>query len=414
MMTLASQIERDRDAKIATAIRSLLASPFLTAANDQVAFDIVRQHRGQLVQWFEANCGWRLEVEPRLGYARLTKTSDRPPDRPARRRRSTRAPFDRRRYSLLCLIAAELMPSPATTIGILADRITQASATDPDIPTFDSSRHDDRRAYVDALKLLEAWEVVTATDGSADSFLDHPTAKVLYRVDSTRLARLLGAPNPPSRLEDRSLSALAREPRYGAGSEERSDAAESQRNLWLRHSITRRIVDDPVLYYDDLTEAQLGYLHSPTGRRLIREAVAAAGMILEERAEGMLAVDPEGRATDDKFPAEGSVVKQAALLLLDGMQAAGPAGMARDAVADFFGRRLNAMPGWASTFQSAGGAARLAEEVTEMLSGFGLVAVEGNVVRCLPAAARYWVAPGQLVRSDQAEPMPLPMFGEPA
>lgn len=394
MRALQSEIERSRELEVARGIRALLAHPMLTADEDPDGFDAVRKHRAEMVEWFDANCGWRLDVEPRHGYARLSKVSDRPdPTRPARRQRSTRAPFDRRRYTLLCVLAAELLPSPATTIGILADRVTQATAVDPDLPTFDSGRHEDRRAYVDALKLLERLGVVTALDGDTDSFVDrHEEARVLYRVDPTRLTRLLAAPEPPSRLDAPELDEMLAEPRYAAAADPEAEVADSQRNLWLRHSITRRVLDDPVVYYADLTDAQRAYATTPTGRRVIRRAAEQAGFQLEERAEGLLAADPDAIATDVKFPAEGSVVKQAALLLLDVLLAADGA-VPRATLVSTLGRRLAELPEWARTYQSENGAERLVADAVELLAMFGLASVDWGWVTARPAACRYAVGP---------------------
>jgi hypothetical protein len=61
--------------------------------------------------------------------ARLVQVrADMDASRPALRRRTTKAPFGRRRYTLLCLIGAELLTGPVTTIGLLAQRVTQAAA----------------------------------------------------------------------------------------------------------------------------------------------------------------------------------------------------------------------------------------------------------------------------------------------
>jgi uncharacterized protein (TIGR02678 family) len=389
---LESEIERTRRSEIARGIRTLLSQPLLTAAEDPDGFDAVRRRGPELVEWFDANCGWRLEVEARSGYARLAKVTDHPDaTRPARRQRSTRAPFDRRRYVLLCVVAAELFPSPATTIGILADRVTQATALDPELPGFDSGRHEDRRAYVDALKLLERWGAIATVDGETDAFLDQQQgARVLYRVDAARLSRLLAAPQAPSRLESADLEDLVAEPRYGASADPDAPVADNQRNLWLRHSITRRVLDDPVVYFADLTDEQRAYATTLTGRRLIRSAVEVAGMQLEERAEGLLAVDPDAIATDVTFPAPGSVTKQAALLLLDVVLGAeGPT--PTSTLTAHLEARLTELPDWARTYQSEGGAGRLVEEAVGLLRELGLVTVEWGLVRPRPAASRYAV-----------------------
>jgi len=81
---LASQLARQEAEEIALAIRALLVAPLLTAERDMVALDLVRRHGEALTSWFDENCGWQLQVEPRRGYARLHKTTPplTPPARP--------------------------------------------------------------------------------------------------------------------------------------------------------------------------------------------------------------------------------------------------------------------------------------------------------------------------------------------
>jgi uncharacterized protein (TIGR02678 family) len=375
------------------AIRALLAQPLLTVENDPVAFDLVRRHASALRAWFEQTCGWALHVEPRRGYARLQKVSASPdPTRPARRRRSTRSPLDRRRYTMLCLVCAELArPGAMTTIGLLADRVRASSATDDAVQTFDTANREQRAAFVDALKLLEHYGVVRPLDGATDAFLDSADAKVLYQVDQTRLARLLSAPVGPSQVTDPGvpgdrIAALVRERRYGDAPAGRSAVPEDQRNRWLRHTLSRRLLDDPVVYRAELDEAQRSYLATPTGRRVIREAAEAAGFEVEERAEGLLAVDPDGVATDTRFPDEQHA-KHAALLLLDALPVGRPVPLA--ALTAGVERLLARFPSWAKAYRSAGGAARLASDAVDVLRGFGLVRREGETVTAQPAAARY-------------------------
>jgi uncharacterized protein (TIGR02678 family) len=390
MSTLAGHLARQEGEELAHAIRVLLATPFLTAERDEAAFDVVRRRHDRLAEWFDRNCGWRLHVDVRQRYARLVKVGDRPdPSRPARRQRSTRAPFDRRRYALLCVVAAELLAAPATTIGLLAGRVTEATAADAELPTFDPTRREERAAFVDALKFLERYHAVRAVDGLTDSFLDATDVKVLYRVDTGRLLRLLAAPVPPSRLEGFDLAALVREQRYGDASDPHAGVAEAQRNLWLRHSVTRRLLDEPGLYHDELSDAQRAYLATPTGRRVIRQAAQEAGFVLEERAEGMLLVDPDAIATDDRFPEERNHAKHAALLVLDRLVAAGDGPVADADLIAYVAGLLERFPAWAKTYQSEGGAARLAADAVDVLSGFGLARRTAGEVRARPAAARY-------------------------
>jgi uncharacterized protein (TIGR02678 family) len=402
MSNLDNQLVAAEREDVARGIRLLLADPLITERSEPAAFDVIRRRKDPLVRWFDYHCGWALVVEPRLGYARLLKikpTADA--SRPARRLRSGRAPFDRRRYSLLCVVAAELLAVPVTTIGLLADRVAQATAADEVLPSFDTAVRAERMAFVDSLRLLESYGVLATIDGITESFVDSAEAKVLYRVDATLLMRLLAAPNGasrsavpadevPWRFEDL-LGELGTERRYGGaagGADPSTTASDTQRNLWARHSLLRRLFDDPVLHYEDLADNERTYLATPTGRQLLRRAVEQAGFVLEERAEGMLLVDPDGIATDGRFPDDSSTAKVAGLLLLDLiMSSAG--GATTEQLLAGTQDLLRRFPQWAKTYRSQEGAARLVSDSVTVLRDHGLVSRTGDRVRARPAAARY-------------------------
>jgi uncharacterized protein (TIGR02678 family) len=404
MSNLANQLVIAEQEDVARGVRLLLATPLISERTAPEAFDLVRRRREPIAKWFDYYCGWSLLVEPRLGYVRLMKVrAQADPSRPARRSRSGRAPFDRRRYTLLCLVAAELLAVPVTTIGLLADKVAQATAADPLIDGFDTAVRGERMAYVDVLRMLESYGAIEVVDGSTDAFVGSATAKVLYRVDSTLLMRLLAAPNGPSQFSvpaeemsfrfDELLAALRRERRYGDAPDAAhaaDGASDVQRNLWLRHSIFRRLVDDPVVYRDDLSAAELGYLSSPTGRQLVRRAAEQGGFLLEERAEGLLFVDPDGLATDGKFPDDSSNAKVAALLLLDVITASA-GGVAPEQLNAEADRLLREFPRWAKGYRGDDGSRQLVADAVSILSEFGLVRLSGEVVVALPAAFRYAV-----------------------
>ena len=411
MSSLTNQLVLAEREDVARGIRLLLANPLMSERASPESFDLVRRRREPIRQWFDYYCGWALIVEPRLGYARLVKVrAAADPSRPARRPRAGRAPFDRRRYVLLCLAAAELLAVPVTTIGLLADRVRHASATDPVVAAFDSASRAERMAFVDVLRLLESYGVLEVVDGSTDSFVESATAKVLYRIDSTLLLRLLAAPVGPSQLAvpaeevplrfGELLGLIARERRYGRMAGDGADivpASDVQRNLWLRHSIFRRLADDPVLYLDDLSAEEQAYLASPTGRQLLRRAADQGGFSVEERAEGVLLIDPEGLATDSRFPDDAGTAKVAALLLLDGIEGTATIEQLRISADALLAR----FPRWAKSYRDENGPAQLVSDALAVLTGFGLVKVAGGLVRALPAAARYAV--GATRSTDSAE-----------
>jgi uncharacterized protein (TIGR02678 family) len=396
---LANQLVLAEREDVAKGIRILLATPLITEKLAPDAFDLVRKRQLPITKWFEYHCGWRLIVEPRLGYVRLAKII-RDPDhtRPARRARSGRAPFDRRRYTLLCVIAAELLAGPVTTIGLLADRVRQATATDPWLDPFDTSSRTERMAYVDALRFLESCGAIDAVDGTTDSYVESREAKVLYRVDATLLVRLLSAPNGPSQTGlapeaighrwPEAISRLVRETRYGEGE---SSASDVQRNLWLRHSVCRKLFDEPVLYRADLNDEQRAYVTSLTGRQVLQRAAEQAGFLLEERAEGYLLVDPDAMATDRKFPDDTSTAGVAALLLLDVLNAV-PLGLTIEQLHTEAAELLARFPRWAKTFRGDDGTGRLVSDALDVLTSFRLVTQTGGRVRTLPAATRYALA----------------------
>jgi hypothetical protein len=353
MSRTGNQLARLESEEVARGVRLLLARPLVAAVYDHDGFDLIRRRREPIVKWFDYYCGWRVHVEPRAGYARLFKTTQRP-DR-------TRPLFDRRRYVLLCLVCAEMLASPTTSVDALTTRIRQAAAADG-LPPFDLDRRTDRTALADVLTFLEENGVIEGGEH--------------IRADPTLITRLLAAPVPPSTVD--SIEDLTRETRYET----------AHRSLWQRHSTMRRLMDDPVVYRDELTAGQLAFLTSPTGRKVVQTGIGLAGCTLEERAEGFLVVDTDAIATDTRFPDDDSNAKVAALLLLDRL-AQGPARF--EDLVEEARELLTKFRDWAKAYQSDGGADRLAAEGLALLEAFGLARTENGTVRRLPAAARYAV-----------------------
>ena len=367
------------------AVRLLLASALVDVDSDPEAFRLVARHQGWLVGWFESACGWRLSVDVAAGFARLGK---RRPDvdvtRPLRRSRGAEQPFDRRRYGLLCLACAELVKHPATTVGLLARAL----------PGLDTSRHAERAAFVDALRALIAWGALRASGGDVDTFVDSEQANALLTADTARLHRVLSSATAPSSLPDgldveAATAALLAEPRYGEAPHDPAAAGADQRMRWVRHSLCRRLLDDPVVYTDDLSAAERDYLASSAGRKWLRDRVAEAGFELEERAEGLLAADPDAIATDLRFPAPAGNASQLALLLIDRL-ARPPGALEPSQLRRQVEAVLDRFPGWARSHREGDGPDRLAAEAVDLLAAFGLAVREpdGRVV-ARPALARY-------------------------
>lgn len=400
--TFASHLEAEHADQRGRAARALLARPMIDATSNAATFDLIRRHHAFLAGWFQSHCGWNVDIDLRAGWARLLKTTQRPDaTRPARRTRGARHPFDRRRYVLLCLTGSELArPGVQTTIGRLADHVRTLSQTLEHIESYNPDRRSERSAFVDVIKFYEQVGVLQVVQGDAGTYSDSADAKVLLRVDTNRLGRLLTDTVSPSRIGGLApeLTTLIADLRYGDPT--RPEAiTDEQRRRRARHSLYRRLVDDPVVYFHDLDDDELGYWQSQKTR--IVAALDELGLRLEQRAEGLLTLDVTGQTTDTRFPDENSIAKHAALVLLDlfpGINRAardgspavtGPPVVSRASATRMLADLLEHFPTWARTYQTDGGPDLLLNDALEVLAGFGLVHATPTAVISLPAAARY-------------------------
>ncbi|MFI9384337.1 TIGR02678 family protein [Kutzneria sp. NPDC052558] len=280
------------------AMRALLAKPLLTAGTDDDALRLVRRHASDLRDWLATETGWRLVVSAES--ARLFKAAPASTDdsRPARDGKG-KPPFGRRRYVLLCLALAVLERADAQiTLGRLAAGVL-AAAGEPELVnagvSFTLARRDERSDLVAAVRLLLEWGVLDRVAGDEDAFLGD-NGDVLYDVRRRVLAALLTGARGPSTVTaddfpDR-LAELTHEPVADT---------DELRNRALRHRLTRRLLDDPVVYYDELAEDERGYL---VGQRhaITRRIEDATGLVAEMRAEGIAMVDPDDELTDVRMP----------------------------------------------------------------------------------------------------------------
>lgn len=283
-----------------SALRALLTKPLLTAGVDEDALRLVRRHVTALRAWLAAETGWRLVVDAES--ARLFKTV--PADsgdlgvHPAREARA-RPAFGRRRYVLLCLALSVLERADAQiTLGRLAEGVLVA-AGEPELAeagvVFTLSRRDERSDLVAVVRLLLGLGVLERVAGDEDAYLTD-TGDVLYDVRRRVLAALLTGGRGPSTIEahdhDQRLRELTEEP---------MPDTDELRNRAMRHRLTRRLLDDPVVYYDELADDERAYL---VGQRhaITRRIEEATGLVAEMRAEGIAMVDPDDTLTDVRMP----------------------------------------------------------------------------------------------------------------
>jgi len=300
---LDSALEGAREANLRRAVRALLRRPLLRAGGAEAEeFRLVRRYGAELRSWFDANTGWRLIVDSEVArLVKLTPTID-DPTHPARDTRS-RAPFSRRRYVLTCLALSVLERSDAQiTLGRLAEGVRVAAADEQLASagvTFTLSGREERADLVAVVRLLLELGVLGRVAGDEDAYI-RDAGDALYDVRRRVLAGVLAPSRGPSTIEarelDERLSQLVADP---------LPEAEDLRNRALRHHLTRRLLDDPVLYYEELDAEQLAYL---TGQRaaLTRRVSELTGLVAEIRAEGIAMVDPDDDLTDVRMPDTGT------------------------------------------------------------------------------------------------------------
>lgn len=281
------------EADLRDAARALLLIPLLTADRHPDELALVRRHRDELSRLFADGLGYRLVVEP--GMVRLFKTGlGRDALRPLRRRND--APFTPRRYALLALTLAALTQARRQLMVDELVAAVRSAAVDAGVDV-DLDAITDRRALHSALVALVDLGVLSERDGDLENWVERRTASLLD-VHRDRLAVLLSAPVAGCEGPD-DLLEVAAVPSAAGGA---------------RVAVRRRLVEQPVLSTEDLTDEQREWWrrNREREREWFRRWI---GLDLELRAEGAIAIDPSGELTDRPFPSSGSA-RHFALLLL--------------------------------------------------------------------------------------------------
>ena len=370
------------------ALRALLMRPLMPAGDP--ALDLVRRHADHLRDWFGRETGWNLQVERQC--ARLYKRAAAIDD-------ATRGipDFDRDRYVLLCLACAVLERAESQiTLRALGERLLEAAA-DPDLSVcgfvFTLGGARERRSLVGVCRLLLDLGVLMRVAGDEEGYVNQ-SGDVLYDVHRRVLARL------PAGTRGASLIAMAHSDlgfndRLAALLDEYVPDGPDGRRMALRHRLARRLLDDPVVYHDELTEEELEYLVSQRGPLAYRLA-QATGLTAELRAEGLALVDGDGELTDQHLPAVGTEA-HATLLVAEHLARTARiaperihslhelAGYLRTA-ADRYGRF------WRKDAREAGAEVALATEAVSRLVALRLVRRLEHGVQALPALHRYAIA----------------------
>ncbi len=353
--------------------RALLAAPLLPAGDP--AFGAVRANAERLRAEFQRELGYELVM--RASHARLRKRSDAlRTDRPARIPRAghpdTWQPFTRRHYVLFALaLAACERARVQTSIGLLAEEVRSLAAEESIALDLDSL--DDRRCLADVFLYLSTLGVLVTVAGQAESWVRSRAEgddELLYDVMHSVLDDLIVAPRVVGAADATDLS-------YGGA----YPATEEGKNLERRHRVSRRLVEDPVVYAFELDDrAELA--RSPALAEWL-------GLEAERRREGTALIDGEFEPLSDvRFPAARPWTRQVALLLAERIcqrvRGGQPRMSSEDLVDDC--RTLRERWGEALCGETP---EEMAARGVEILEAMRLVRREGSDVLPLAAIARF-------------------------
>jgi uncharacterized protein (TIGR02678 family) len=373
------------------AMRALLMHPILPAIGPHAEYyRLVWRHAGYLRDWLMRMAGWTLVLQGDL--ARLRKVPAAFDDSThAAIDRTSEQPLTRARYALLCLVLSVLENEDRqTTLQQIARRTQLLASGDERLKqfgfAFDLTSQDSRRDMVCAIRLLESLGVMSRDDGDDQQFI-MGSGDALYRIDRPVLASLLCVSRPPS-----TLSKMQWSDRLAAIHETELPDSDEARNRHIRHQLVRRLLDDPVLYFDQLTEPELDYLTSQRGH-LLGEITRATGLEPELRREGIAMLDPVGDLTDTGLP-EAGTRGHATLLMAEWLAArlrAGENGSVTWAEVDEHMAALTAQHGdrWRKGIDQLAARESLARDVVYRLEALGLLSIRRGEIVPRPAIARY-------------------------
>ncbi len=380
------------------ALRLLITCPLIPAEGEtSTDFRLVRRNAEWLKRWLTRWPGWTLVVASDV--ARLRKHPS--PRSDATRGLEEKSGADRtlitrRGYALLCLVLATLENEHRqTTIQQVARKTELAVRVDQDLADvgfqYDTKSLSHRRELVSVMRRLERWHVLVRIDRDDADFVQSD-GDCLYRIDRAALSTVLCSVRGASTVEAADVPSLIQQ----LNEVETPESPDAQ-NRELQHWLVRRLLDDPVMYFDELTARERDYFQSQ-GERLLRELTHATGMVAERRAEGVALLDPAGGWTDVGLPELGTR-GHATLLLAEWL-----ANELRDSEQsdchisiDRVESRLSELASrhkkhWRKGADTEEGVRRLTRDSLEILRSLGLIDLQAGQVIPRPAIGRYRVA----------------------
>jgi len=363
--------------ELRSAVRALIASPLM--GSEMESLGGVRRHRQELERFFGDELGYRLDAS-QPGLARLAKVPG--PGHQPRGLVRNKKQFTARQYTLVCLVLAAVETAgERTTAGRLFQEVATRAASVEGF-AFSTAVGADRRTFIQAVRAVQAMGVLELAEGEEERFARaEEGADALYRVDRDRLALIPTTSAPPSLFSSPEELPADRYPETEEGRVRRR-----------RHRVMRALVEEPVVYLEDLEKEEVDYLNSQRSRleRLLREKV---GLTLEVRAEGWAAVDEDRELSDISWP-EYSTQHAAALRICDELRrrrltGGAPVWPEEEVVAFVAGLAAEYAGYWRQDAETDAGAAVLTWEAVQVLEDLRLVIRLPGGIAARDAAGRF-------------------------
>lgn len=399
--------------ELRAAFRALLVSPLMPPTHPE--FSAIRRNADYLREWFGREAGWPLYCE-RDGV-RLHK-------RPGSLDDETRGliDFDRRRYILFSLACAVLERTEGqVTLRLLGTELL-AFAADPSLETrgftFTLTSQHERRELVAVCKTLMQYGILNRVVGDEDAYVQSVSGEgdALYDIQRRMLAGVLAAVRGPSTWPLDDLPITLEERLHALVDEHVPDSDEGRRTA-LRHMLARRLLDDPVVYFEELGDEARAYLANQRGPLASRLA-DAFGLVPEQRAEGVALVDEDGEVTDISIPAEGTeshatlLVAEHLCALQTAWKQEEPFSVTADEVARYLvDAREHYGKLWRRSAREPGSESELAWVALRNLELLHLVRLDDRVIKPMPALARFSLGDTQLLQVGEPRDIFSPITG---
>ena len=372
-----SEGDPQADIERRVAARHLLMQPMTCEEHDPSTFRLIRRHEAELGRRFTQRLGYRLHLD--ADTARLYKSGAVIQRRPLRT--ATGRPLTQLEYTLLALALAANAAGPSViSLRDLVDEVRSA-AVEADVTLPGDAM--ERRALVTAMRWMIDHGLAAELHEHIDAYATDDGADAVLRVRPDRIALLLV---PTTAGADTADDLLRRAERRAATRQ------------WMRV----RLVEDPVLYREQVTDDEWSELRRRLGEEE-RQLDEMFGLVLEARAEGVAMIDPAGVLADRRFPSTGTL-GHAALLVIERIVDE-PSGSATSSYAEVTALIMELAAHhakhWSQDYVERPD--RLARDVTTLLCDVGLAELDDTSFRLLPAAARFKpVEPAAAIEARQA------------